>query len=191
MRIRRAFTVVELLATMMVLTILSAIAFQGFLVIGAAQKTATNLPPVQEDALRLLTMVTDDLKDAVICTATTGCTTNSAIHSAATDSVALYVDAAGTRRTYKRSGTTFQRLEGTSTTPSLTIPDVSALSFRYYTISGGVYNATSAPTTWSTSIASGSLTTIAAVRVTVTITRGGLSSTQTTDLRLRNSPHTP
>jgi hypothetical protein len=25
----------------------------------------------------------------------------------------------------------------------------------------------------------------------VTITRGGLSSTQTTDLRLRNSPHTP
>lgn len=184
----RGMSLIELLVTVAILAILSSIAFQGFLSLGSAQKTATNLPPVQEDALRLVTIIADDVKDAVLCTATSGCTTDSAVHSAAANSMVVYVAAAGTQRTFKLTGTEFQRLEGSSTTPSLSIPDVTALVFKYYTITGATYNSTSNPTTWSNSVTGATLKEIAGVRVTATITRGGLTSTQTTDIRLRNSP---
>lgn len=184
----RGLSLIELLVTVAILAILSSVAFQGFLSLGAAQKTATNLPPVQEDALRLVTLVADDVKDAVLCTATTGCTTDSAVHSAAANSMAVYMASSGTIRTFKLTGTDFQRLEGSSTTASLTIPNVSSLVFKYYTITGATYNSTSSPTTWSNSVTGAALKEIAGVRITATITRDGLTSTQTTDVRLRNSP---
>ena len=169
-------------------SILAGFGLQAIQTFTRAQSTATGLPSVQEDAVRLVTMVADNLKNAPDCTATSGCNTNSVFSSVAASSMVIYTAASGTTRTYRLQSGSFQRIQGNAGTPDLTIPNVTSLTLNYFTSSTGAYNVSTGPNSWSGTIATANLKNIAAVRISVTITRGGLVGKYTTDVRLRNSP---
>lgn len=190
-KMKRGFSQIEMLATASILILAVGMGLQGFTSISKAQKTTTGLPPIQEDCVGIVTMISDDLKEAPACTATSGCTTNSVIASANASSITFYVNSTGTTRTFKLTNGTFQRLEGSNTTPSYSMSDVTSLTFRYLTIDGGTYNATSMPTNWATTVTGTSVKNITVIRVTVEMSRNGIAGTYTTDFRLRNSPYIP
>ncbi len=190
-RMKRGFSQIEMLATAAILLLAVGMGLQGFISISKAQKTTTGLPAIQEDCIGIVTMITDDLKEAPACTATSGCTTNSVVETATASSITFYVTSTGTKRTFRLNNGKFERLEGSSNTPSYSMADVTGLTFRYLTIDGGTYNATAMPTNWATTVTGTSVKNITVIRVTVEMSRNGVAGTYTTDFRLRNSPYIP
>jgi hypothetical protein len=180
-------TMMEPLTTILVLGIVSSFGLQAIITFTNAQTTATSMPSVQEDAVRLVTMVADEIKEAPVCTALTGCQYKSALDSASNTSVVVYRDVNGTaKRTFRLQNGTFERLD--NGTMNLQIPNVTTFTINYYVNSTGSYNNSAGMNSWGTAVSTADLKNVCGCRITATVTRNGIAGTYTTDFRLRNSP---
>ncbi len=102
----------------------------------------------------------------------------------------VYSSANRTRRSYEIKNGNFE-VEGDRSNSALdAVADVSTLKFRYFKSADLAYNKTDTPddASWVSSVTGSDLKSITAVKVTATVTRGGLSGTYTTIVRMRNSP---
>ncbi len=189
---RSGISLIEALVTCLLLGVVMGGMFQLVVSVNKANTFTVTMPVVQDEATRIVNLIASDLATAPLCTASSGCTTDSAIHSAAASSVSMYTAASGARRTYTLENGALKRFIGTATTADLTVNDVSAFALKY--CSSTDYNMATIPAVsgWPTSITSGANTKqINAISISLTINQGGLKGEYSTIVRLRNSPKKP
>ena len=187
---RKGLTLIELMVAIAILGFVAAGFMQMSTSIQRANAFSTAMPTVQEDAIRVVNLIAADVRRAPLCTASSGCTQDAAVHSGTNSSITVYSNSSGAQRLFSRSGNTFQVVNGTSS-PATTILDVTGLEFSYCVNSGLQYNMTSSPdsATWVTSLSgSNDLKGLIAVKITATVSRNGLTGSYSTVVRLRNSP---
>jgi len=189
MRTRRGLSFVEVLCVTLVLSVLAGGLLQMFSSLFKVNMMATNIPSSQADAMAAVNTVGAAIRRAPLCTAVSGCVTDSSVHAASANSVTVYVDAAGTQATYSVTSGALTKVQG-STTTTLVSSGVTDFTIWYCINPDGNYNSTSTPDTigWSTSVTGADLKKIVAMKVSATITRGSNFKTYSSVIRLRNSP---
>lgn len=187
---RSGVTLIELLVACVILGFVGAGFMQLSSSVNKANGFSTTMPNVQEDAIRVVNLIAADVRRAPLCSASSGCVTDAALHTGTANSLTVYTTSAGAQRTFSLNSGSFQAVNGSSSTAATTIPDVNSLSFSYCVNSGLSYNMTSSPdsATWVSSVSGSDLKGLIAVRVTATVSRGGLTGNYSTVVRLRNSP---
>ncbi|MDX2064317.1 MAG: prepilin-type N-terminal cleavage/methylation domain-containing protein [Fimbriimonadaceae bacterium] len=188
MRRNAGVTVIEMMITGVVMSIILVGILGAFSGIAQTNAMVNNLPPVHSDAMEIVNKVAAEVRKAPLCTATSGCTTDSAIHTANANSLTIYRDAAGSQRTFRLNNGTFEILNATTVVWSS--PNVTSLTFQYLTNSGLTYNMTSSfdASSWGTTVSSTNLKGMTAIRITATTVRNGMTASYTSTVRLRNSP---
>jgi hypothetical protein len=136
------------------------------------------------DARQALDGLSDHLRNAVRCTATSGCVTDSAISSGTGTSVTYYSSSAGATVTYLLTGGNLVRR--VSNVDTILVRNVTALAITYYTCT--TYNDTAWTVTAGSSPTSSELPKLCAVRIVLTCRQNGTTSTTESMIRFRNSP---
>jgi hypothetical protein len=189
-RLRRnsGVTVIEMMITGVVMSIILVGILGAFSGIAQTNLMVNNLPPVHSDAMEIVNKVAAEVRKAPLCTATSGCTTDSAVHTAGANSLTIYRDAAGSQRTFRVNSGTFEMLNGN--TVAWTSPNVTSLTFRYMTNTGLTYNTSTNfdAANWGTTVSTADLKGVTAIRITATTVRNGMTASYTSTVRLRNSP---
>ncbi len=190
---RRAVTLIELLVVALLLGVVMAGIGQSAISLNKANVFNTAMPVVQDDANRIVNAIATDLRAAPLCTATTGCVTDSAISEATQTAITLYKTAAGVTTRYALSGTKLERFDNGSATPTVTIQDVPNFSIQYVINPDSSYNRLAQPASgdWVNTVTGADRLKISVVRISASVTRNGLAGTYSTTIRLRNSPKRP
>jgi Tfp pilus assembly protein PilW len=150
-----------------------------------ANQVVTGMPSVQDDAVRIVNVIAADVKNAVLCSGGSGLA-DSAVHEAGSSKIGVYRAVDGKRYTFQFTDGKVVRLVDNGTTPDWSVSGVTGFSLKYGTSS--TYNVATLPASWATSVTGDTRKQIAAVEITATVMRGGLTGTYTTIVRLRNSP---
>lgn len=178
---RSGMTFLETLVLGIVLMLVLAIGFEGLSSLKTGYERTLDFNAVTGDARQAVDALGDHLRNADRCSATSGCVTNSVLHSASASSITYYTDTAGTQVSYLVSnGSLVRRVSGTDT---ILVRNVTSLTLTYYKCT--TYNGT-----W-TSIANpaqSDLPYICGVQIVVTCNQSGSTFTTESTIRLRNSP---
>lgn len=188
MKNRKAFSLIEALVTMLVLGIVMGGLLQLAVSVNRTNTATVSNPVAQDEAVRVVNLLANEIRNSRMCTATTGCVKDSAVATAAGKEIMIYTSSAGAKRRYLLEDDSLKRFTGDATSPDQVIPNVVNLDLKY-TLSTS-YNATTLAdiSGWGSLYTAASLPQIIAARVEATVKVGGRMATYSTIVRLRNSP---
>jgi len=190
MRKLRGLTTVELLAAAAIAAVLAAGLMQLFISANNANTRAVGRPPVDNDAIQVTNLIAKAMRNAQICTATSGCQTNSGFSQATLTSATTYTNASGATARYWLDAGAIKKTEGGVTT--ILVPSGASLAYGYCLSPVGAYNTAADPGTlpfYGAITVNSDLNKIIAVKITVRVLRGGVESAYSTIVRVRNSPN--
>jgi type II secretory pathway pseudopilin PulG len=187
---RRGFTLVEVLVYGIILMIASGTVISVMLSLGKTQSEATAYPTAQSQAQDALTSVAAYLRRAPLCDQTLGCSgvLDSAVSKATSNALTIYTSATGGTASFTTSNGALLRAESSGT--ATIVPDSLTMRYQYMLSSERSYTftANAEAYTWLDSLSNAEMPSLVAVKITATIVRDGLTSTQSSIVRLRNSP---
>jgi type II secretory pathway pseudopilin PulG len=181
---RRGITLLEILASVALLTIVLSGLFTIFVSISGVQKFTSTMPGVQDYAQKMTLDVAAALRKATLATAAdTSCTLNAAVESASSTAVTVYSGANGsiTKTAYANSGANVNK-------GGVLWYSNASLAFTYYQSSTASYHLASGSGLTAYTPSASTTKNLVAVKVAGTYTSGGLTATYSTIVRLRNSP---
>lgn len=180
---RRAFTLIEALVTLIILAILLSGLFNISNTFGSAQGAVIDQGSADIDASREIDDLSDHLKNAQVCTNPFG-VMNSVIETANASSFTYYINAAGRTVRYALAGTDLKRTDAAGT--KVVMRNVSSVQCSYSKLP--MYYGTPVPTAIPTQPSLAELPWLAAVKITVQVSKNGYVASYNTTIRLRNSP---
>jgi len=183
---RRGYTLVELMASLIVFSVVMGALFVTFVSMWNNQAKSIGMPASQQGAEEIVYKLAGAFRAATNCLVTdSGCVTGTPVQNTTSSGATIYSrNSSGTlvQTTYGfASGTTnYQMTTGSTTTP---LAADATVSITYYTST--TYNATAL-----TSYTPSSTTTndLIAVLITATVAQNGGNCTYSTFVRLRNGP---
>lgn len=187
---QRGLTLVEMLVTAAIVAILAAGILQMFLSVNSANTRAMSRPPVDNDAVSITNRIAKELRNAQICTATSGCQLGSAFSQATLQSATTYNNSSGNTVRFFLDNGAIKKTEGSATT--VIVPSGATLSYAYCLSPIGTYNTAADPGTlpfYGAITVNSDLNKIIAVKINVRVLRNGVESAYSTIVRVRNSPN--
>lgn len=180
----RGHNLVELLVVLLITGILLAGFQQVFMSMATSSKFTTEMPTIQQGATDAVRILADSLRGATSCIdGDASCTLGAVLESPAADGVTVYRRAAGGALEKHVFAVVGGDLVRTVSGNTVTVVKDATLSMVYYRSDS--YNSSSLTVSGTPS---SELPNLIAVRITASVSRNGLGSTNTTLIRLRNSP---
>jgi len=196
---RRGVTLIEILVAVFLFAILGTWIINDVLTMYYAQQDVSTIPAVRSDVIDCVTSIANEVKKASLRSGSivSGEVANSAVKAGGANSLKIYTSTSGSTALYDVetvSGVTGVYRNGNR----LLLSGTSTLTFSYcLTAASGStsFNSYSSvdpdsSSYWTSSIAQGStdLAGICLIKITVSATRSGITSSYSTTVRLRNSP---